>query len=413
MLSATEAKLIQDVRELARTRFVERASRYDRTGTFCAEDIAELQALRIPGIGLPDEFGGMNVSTEAMVRVVEEVAYGDASAAVAINMHFVAADLLLLAPTGPAVPVLKDIAENNALICGPGSASLTALDVRKSGYTARNEGDHIVVNGRGGFASMSEGAKYVFLRGFMEGSDFESPTLFFTTPTLDTPGISNARNWDAMGLRATSSHDIVCEDARIPKTNALVVPGAFMAELAERTSALDPVARQRRARGLLGILGIWLGLARAAVDESTRYIQARYGVGVGPNPLPGVRTAGYRSEEPWAQARLGAIAHQVRTSGIVLAEMIASADRPYESQEAFAAALGHTIYELRRMTEEVATDIIKLCGAHAYAASSPLERLHRDLMGCVAMAWRTDLLVQELGKAQLGMPFTVGGPVGI
>jgi alkylation response protein AidB-like acyl-CoA dehydrogenase len=65
------------------------------------------------------------------------------------------------------------------------------------------------------------------------------------------------------------------------------------------------------------------------------------------------------------------------------------------------------------MAEEVTLGCMKVCGAHAYVRGRPLERIYRDLTGCVAMAWKTDLLKQQLGLGALGRPFVPGGPVGV
>jgi alkylation response protein AidB-like acyl-CoA dehydrogenase len=65
------------------------------------------------------------------------------------------------------------------------------------------------------------------------------------------------------------------------------------------------------------------------------------------------------------------------------------------------------------MCEEVAMESMKVCGAHAYVRNRPLERIYRDLTGCVVMAWKTDSLAQQVGLATLGRPFLVGGPIAV
>ena len=57
-----ECDLIGKVRELSRTKFVERAPMSDREGKFSQENIADLKALGIPGMALPKDIGGLGVS---------------------------------------------------------------------------------------------------------------------------------------------------------------------------------------------------------------------------------------------------------------------------------------------------------------------------------------------------------------
>lgn len=410
MLTPAESTVIDAVRDLARTKFPGRAAAHDREGTFPAENVAELKALGVPGFNVPAQYGGGGASAEARARVIEEIAYGDGSTAVAMNMHWFTADILLLAPTPPAVAVLEDVGKNNALMCAPGSVASGQLDTRKSGYRARLDGDNVVVNGRAGFASMSEGATYVFLAGAVDRDGGGDPDLFFGTPRMDTPGIKNLHNWDAMGFRGTASHDIACEDVVLAPGQALVVPASFIAGLQQAAQALPAEVRQGRTAGSVGILAIWLGLSQAALDFTTAYVAERYGMtpitGLGPD-------TGYRANEAWAQLRIGEMAHQVHTGRVVLYDFARSLTTPYPSTEAFTFAFANTIYHLRRMSEEVAMGAMKVCGAHAYVRSRPLERIYRDLTGCIVMAWKTDQLAHQIGLGALGMPMLVGGPVGV
>ena len=53
---------------------------------------------------------------------------------------------------------------------------------------------------------------------------------------------------------------------------------------------------------------------------------------------------------------------------------------------------------------------MRVCGAHAYVRSRPLERIFRDMVGGNVMAWKTDELRQTLGMGALGLPIRIGGP---
>src|SRR4029079_13808979 len=159
-----------------------------------------------------------------------------------------------------------DMGQNGALICGPGSVPSGGLDNRQAGFKVREDGDFLVINGRAGFASMSEGAKYALIGGPVEGREGAEPARALTVPELSTPGIKNMHNWNAMGLRGTASHDIVVEDASIPKRAGLVIPLAMMRAVLEAQGQIVSVESQLRARGALGILAIWLGLAQSAFD---------------------------------------------------------------------------------------------------------------------------------------------------
>ncbi len=412
-----ENELVATVRGLSRDGFARRAAEYDRAGAFPRDNISELTALGLAGMSLPRDAGGLGLSPEAQMRIMEEIAYGDGSTAVALNMHRIGADLVALLPPFPRRnAVLSEINASGALLCAPGSIPTGELDNRSSGFTAVDEGANLVVNGKAGFASMSEGASYVFCVALVErGSNAEGkpndPDYMFSMPAIDAPGLTILHNWDAMGLRGTASHDIVCDGLVIPKTEALVLPTVMLRAVFEAVQAQGGVAAQRRGLGTLGILAIWLGLSQAAFDFTVEYVTRRHGY------LAGTGTAlgpppGFRSEQAWAQGAIGNMEHWLETGRTVLYDTVRRLDTPFESPTMFTRQLVRTVYHLRRMSEEVGMGAMKVCGAHAYVRTRPLERIFRDLMGGVVMAWKTDELEQTLGRGALGLPVNIAGPAG-
>ena len=84
----------------------------------------------------------------------------------------------------------------------------------------------------------------------------------------------------------------------------------------------------------------------------------------------------------------------------------------YPNAQEFTRDVTRTVYHMRRMSEEVAMGVMKVCGAHGYVKARPLERIVRDLIGGNVMAWKTDQLAMTLGQGALGMPITITGPAG-
>lgn len=417
MLDAREQTLVEQVRELARGPFAAGAAEHDRAGSFPAANVEALRALGLAGLSLPVETGGLGLSPAAQMRIMEEIAYGDASTAIALNMHRIATDLIATLPPFPRRnAVLEDVSRNGAFLCAPGSIPTGELDNRSTGYRAREEGGDLVISGRAGFASMSEGAAYLFCgavidRGQSGDGKPNDPDLVFAFPRLDAPGVKLQHNWDAMGMRATASHDIELDGLIVPRADTLVLPLPVIRAVFEALQSQPSVQGQRRSLGTLGILAIWLGLAQAAFDFTVEYVAKRHGFLAGEASTLGA-PAGFRSEQGWAQSAIGRMEHWLETGRIVLYDTIARLDTPFPSVQAFTRHLVRTVYHLRRMVEEVLMEAMRTCGAHAYVRSRPLERMVRDLMGGVVMAWKTDELAQVLGRGALGLPITLVGPAG-
>jgi alkylation response protein AidB-like acyl-CoA dehydrogenase len=406
-----EKELLAAVTKLSRETFVGRAAAIDRDGSFPHANMADLRVLGVPGMTLPEALGGRAVGAEAQMRIIEEIAYGDGSTAVALNMHLLVADFIAAFPPFPRRDtVLRDIATNNVLICAPGSVPTTEVDNRRSGYAVRDEGDAVVFNGKSGFASGSDGAKYTIIGGLIqhEGGD---PDFVVTLPELSTQGINVLHNWDAMGLRGTASHDVLVEEMRIPKSEALIIPLPLVQAVRDMQASQTTAESQNRTRGALGILAIWLGLAQAAFDFTVEYVAQRHGYLAGPaSPLG--PTPGFRAEQAWAQYGIGNMEHWLETGRIVLYDLIRRLDEPFPTAQLFVRQLVRTVYHLRRMSEEISQGAMRVCGAHAYVRNRPLERIFRDMVGGNVMAWKTDELVMSLGQSALGLPISFVGPAG-
>ena len=403
----SEPELIAAVRELARGPFAERAEAADRSGDMPLANYDELRALGVPGLMVPAEFGGLDVSVETYLRVIEEIARADSSTAVALNMHLLVSMLLRALPPIPRrSAVLAAIAEG-AWCCAPGSIPLRQLDRDGAGFSAVEDGADLVLDGRAGFASMSDAARFILATGQIqrEGADAD---LVLALVEADSEGVQILGNWDGMGLRSTASHDIVMTGVRVPRAEAMVAPPALI----RAAEAMMPqVMFQRRALPALGILAIWLGTAQAVFDETAAYLRKRSGyLAV---PMPGEAGGdGPRAEQPWAQSSLGEMDAWLETSRELLYAAAARIDQPFPDRQSFIRYQVRLTYQMRRMAEELAQRSISLCGAHAYVKGAPLERLYRDLTGAIVMAWKTDELRLSLGRAALGREITIVGPAG-
>ena len=407
-LTDAERTLIEQARELARGPFRERAPEADATGRFGHANAEALRELGVPGMLIAESSGGFGASGAAAVRVIEQIAWGDASTAVAVNMHLLVTALLgIVPPFERRNAVLKAVAEEGAWCCAPGSIPLRELDNRRAGYEAVEEGAELVWNGRAGFASMSDAARFALLGGRIDRGADRDPDVAIALADLDAEGLTNHGNWDGMGLRATASHDISLEDLRMPRGDALIVP----LPLLRAAEQMQPQQQwQRRAYPALGILAIWLGNAQALFDEVVEYVQKRYGY-LAADGAVGAPT-GLRAEQPWAQLALGNMEHWLGTGRSLLYDALRQVEEPFADRQSFVRFQVRTTYHLRRMAEEVAQGAISVAGAHGYVRGSAIDRLYRDLTGGIVMAWKTEELRHSLGLSALGREITIVGPAG-
>ncbi len=398
--------LLEQVRSLARGPFRERAADADRDGALPHDNFNELAELGVAGLLVAESFGGLEADGQTYIRLIEEIAYGDASTAVALNMHLLVTAIASALPPYPyRDQVLRACAEG-AWCCAPGSIPSRELDNTSTGFAAVEDGADLIISGRAGFASGADAAQYAMVGALIERST--EPDLVIALPQFNQDAITNRANWDGMGLRSTASHDVLIEDLRIPRAECFVVP---MSLLRMGEQMIPQLQWQRRALPGLGICAIWLGNAQAMFDETVEYLKQRRGYLASANsPLGG--TNELRSQQAWAQMALGEMDSWLASARAMLYHAVSEVDRPYPDRQSFVRMQVQTTHHLRRMSEEVAQISIKTTGAHAYVKGQSLERLYRDLTGGIVMAWKTDELQHSLGLAALGEEITIVGPAG-
>ncbi len=406
-----ETQFIATVAEVARTRIAPRSADVDLAGVLSQENIADLKEVGATSAFLPMTFGGRGQSIEGTARMMEAIAYHDGSTALALTMHMLVSDALLATPPWEhRDKVLNEVGRAGALLSMPGSVPLAEYDTRTSGFAFTQDGETIIGNGKSGFATMSDAADYLMVGGHLARGDGEEPDIVFCLPATSSPGVKVMGNWNAMGMRATASHDVRLTNVAVPAVDALVVTMEEFRARGRGAAEAGTATAQDRCRGVIGVMGVWLGLSRAALDNTVEYSKQRYGKLALPTAIAG-DGEGMRSDEAWAQIELGHMSHWIESSEILFRDFTGRLGS-FETNQDFTKHLSLISFHMRRMTEEVAMKCMRVCGAHGFLRNRPLERIFRDLMGCNVMAIRTEQLAQSLGKSALGMEISFSGPVG-
>jgi alkylation response protein AidB-like acyl-CoA dehydrogenase len=391
--------LLERLRELVTSEeYAERVVEADRAGAMALGNVAALQELGIVGLPAAAPWGPDGPPLALQVAVMELLGQHDGPTAVAVNMNWAGLRTLRRLPSFPRRDeALAAVLDGRGALCGAFSNPSTELDSRKARLSCRLEGDVVVLDGRAGFGSMSDAATHAVLGGVVENGDRENPVFVLTLGRIGEPGVVKHSNWSAMGMRGTGSNDIECRGLRIPVADCLVAPVSEF----QRSRTVDSAATA------FGIAAIWVGLSQAAMEFTVDHVQRRFGYMA--EGAFNASTTEYRADEAWAQIGIGAMDHWLGTGRDLLHTVTSRLDA---GEEVPNRDLVRTLFHLRRMTEEVSMRAMKVCGAHGYVTGQRLERIFRDLVGGVVMAWKTDQLQQTLGVGALGREVVFTGPAG-
>ncbi|MFG1605786.1 acyl-CoA dehydrogenase family protein [Actinoplanes sp. NPDC049265] len=372
--------MIEEARRLA-PRFAARAAGHDRDGSFPTDDFADLRRSGLFGLMAPVRLGGSGAGFGAYAAIAYELARGNGATALIFNMH--------ASVTGALAGVTDELADALGL-------PAEALTARDDYLRAAAEGRWyaVAMSERGAGSRLSQlttsyqkvdgGYRIVGSKTFCSGAGHaggylvaarstEDPTQVsqFIVPPGD--GVRVEQTWDALGMRATGSHDLHL-DVTVP-TGALLggVEGLALvvAQLAPQWMVASYAA-------------VYVGVARAAVDAAVEHVNRRE-----LGHLPAVR------------ARIGRADAQVAAAHLAVMEAAGRVDEAPGDAET-----NRWVWRAKLLAgttaAEVAASMLEAAGTSAMRRGNPLERLYRDARAGSLQPATSDVCADWLGVDALG-----------
>lgn len=263
-LPEEEAMLLANVREFARNEVAPRAAHHDETGEFPWENVKGINALGLNAMFVPETYGGAGLSYLAYLACVREISAACASTGIiwATNFHAIK-PLIDFGAEEQKHRLLPRIAEGGlaALVITEPDAGSDATGMRTKFTPA---GDDIVVNGSKTFITNGDVADLYVVFGKWSDAVDAKAAISCLIIEKGTPGLSVVRIEDKMGHRASSTTTLSFDNCRVSKANLLRGPGEGLKLL---------LASLNKSRPSVGAHA--LGIARAAFEEATSYINRR------------------------------------------------------------------------------------------------------------------------------------------
>jgi alkylation response protein AidB-like acyl-CoA dehydrogenase len=402
----------------------ETASVHDREGSFPFEAVKSLQESGFLAGPVPTSYGGLGVESLHDVMVaMSRLARGDASTAIAANMHVTGAAVITrllrrrqVEDDTAAVEVLEglltDIGAGRVLMCFPTTEPGTDLSSPLTEATPVDGG--YLVNGRKIFGTGSPAADLFFpsVRIANGGGGFLIATALITR---DTPGLTVEDDWDALGMRASGSNSIVLKDCFVPEDHLFAVRDTYgkmgrgVAEFA--LTAKGPLAATylgiSQLTALSPLTATYLGVAEAAQGHALQATTRRKGAS-------GKRLA----DRIPIQELMGAIEidlavcratiERVGRLADVFFTRYATTDPPADETNALMKELQCMKYVVTRKVSEIVDRAMTVCGGMAYMGAHPLSRLYRDARaGPFMQPYSPYEAFEYIGKVTLGLDPTI------
>jgi alkylation response protein AidB-like acyl-CoA dehydrogenase len=364
-------------------RFAARAAQHDREGSFPFENFADLRAAGFLGLALPVEVGGGGLSIYDFCLLQEALGRGCGATALGTNMHWYNLGGGWRSFTEPfrrrlAEAVLGDGAVVASSISEPG-ASLGAPQV-----AARKVAGGYRVTGRKYFCTLAPILRFFLFNARLEG--FARPGLSGTVTLAAERGIDGmaiVESWDALGMRASGSHDIEFHDAFIADECLVGVEGAGT----EGGAACLPWYA-------LGIASVYTGVAGAAFDFAVDYLTTRR-----LHPLPATV-----AHLPGSQFSVAEMQILLDTSRALIFKTAGEIAAGADFGDGLLAAVTTPQYVATRNALEVVTTAMQVVGGPSITRRLPLERWYRDVRAGTLHPFTHYWLLEMIGKAALGIP---------
>jgi butyryl-CoA dehydrogenase/short/branched chain acyl-CoA dehydrogenase len=351
VLTEEEELFRRAVREFAEETITPRVSRMDHEAVMDREIIDACFHMGLMGIEIPDEYGGQGGTFFQALLAVEELARVDPSVAVMVDVQATLVVNLLLKWASPELKqrwlprLAKDVLGAYALSESGSGSDAFALQCR-----AKETPDGWRLTGRKlWITNAAEAGVYAVFATIDPAQGYKGITCFMVE--RNAPGFTVGKKEDKLGIRASSTCELILEDCRIPRD-------AVIGEVGKGYK----VAIETLNEGRIGIGAQMVGLAQGALDASLRYAQDR------------VQFGKKISEFQAIQHALAEMALDVHGGRLLVWDAARRRDMGQPFLEHAAMAKLFT----SRMAERVASRAVEIHGGNGFTKEYPAEKFYRD-----------------------------------
>lgn len=346
------------------------AAERDRLGEISLPAFERLRESGATAALVPREHGGGGATHAEAGAFLRELARHDGATAVSLSMHthLVAAQVWRHRHGMDASALFRKVAGGRAVLVSTGASDW----IGSNGRAVRVEGGYRVTARKSPASGCEAGDLLVTSVRWEEPAS--GPRVLHCAIPAKAPGVRIEKTWDTLGLRATGSHTVVLEEVFVP--DAAV-------SLDRAADAWHPVWNTVLGAAMPLILSAYLGIADAAVE---------------------IARATVRGPEPHALQLLGEMTNAHTTAADVVAAMYRDADDlRFAATDDFASrVLARKTVAADALVETVRL-ALEVAGGIGYTRGCDLERLYRDVHGCLYHPLSRARQLAFTGRVALGL----------
>jgi alkylation response protein AidB-like acyl-CoA dehydrogenase len=351
VLSEEEELFRASVREFAEGEVAPRVEAMECASRLDPELIKHCFDLGLMAIESPEEYGGAGSTIFNAILAIEELARIDASVSVFVDVHntLVTNAFMRWANDEQKRKYMPQLASGKvgayALSEAGSGSDAFALKTR-----AVDKGDHFEITGQKLWITNGNEAEIFVLFATVDpAAGYKGITAFIVEKGFE--GFSVGKKEDKLGIRASSTTELILDNCKVPKENVLGEVGKGY-----------KVSIETLNEGRIGIGAQMLGIAQGAYEAALRYTAEREQFGQSINSFQAV------------QFQLAEMAVEIEASRLLVynAARLKDAGKPFVKEAAIAKLYSS------RVAEAVSSKAIELYGGYGYVKDYPVEKFWRD-----------------------------------
>ena len=341
------------VKDFTETEVKPLAHEIDEQERFPAETVEKMAEIGLLGINVPQELGGAGGDMKMYITAVEQISKACATTGVVLSAHtsLCVAPIMEYGTEEQRKKYIPKLASGEWL----GAFGLTepnaGTDAKNQQTIAVDNGDHYVINGTKIF--ITNGGKadvYVIFAMTDKSLGLKGITAFIVEAS--TPGFSIGKKELKMGIRGSSTCELVFENMCVPKTNIL-----------GRIGEGYKIAMKTLDGGRIGIAAQALGIAEGALEETIKYVKERkqFGMAI--------------SRQQNTQFVIADLATKVQAAKMLV---FAAAEAKQKKAPDLSVKAAMAKLYASETAMEVTSKAVQLHGGYGYTREYPVERMMRD-----------------------------------
>jgi butyryl-CoA dehydrogenase/short/branched chain acyl-CoA dehydrogenase len=375
LLSEDEQLFRSTVRQFAQDNIAPLVRTMDEEQHFHAELLPQLFNLGLMGIEIPVEYGGSGGTFFEAILAVEEISAVDPAVGVLIDVQntLCVNALLRWGAAEQKKEWLSRLASDTvgayALSEAGSGSDAFALQTR-----AEKRGDSYLLNGQKlWITNAREAGLFIVFATIDPAAGYKGITAFLVDKR--TPGFSVGKKEDKLGIRASSTCEIILEDCKVPAANVLGEPGKGY-----------KIAIETLNEGRIGIGAQMLGLAQGAWSHAARYAFERKQFG---KPI---------GEFQAVQFDLAELATEIEATRL----LVYNSARLKDNGLTFLKEAAMCKYFASQVAERVASHAVEVFGGYGFVKDYPVEKFYRDAKIGKIYEGTSNMQLATIAKLTLG-----------